>query len=209
MASPVKIKVRTGSKTEDKTTAPAKPATTRKRPTASGQRGAKAAAARRGPSVRDQTGKPDGRSKKSANGAPVRRASKGIDARTEARLLKLVEKAGDRRTKAEAEHKESIDALHDAAREAIEGGVSMAKVADASGISRQWLYKMGDFEGRKGVTNGNGKPAPAKTDATRKAPAKRTSTRKAPAKPAATRRTGTRTRAAAKSTTRTRIRSRA
>jgi hypothetical protein len=30
----------------------------------------------------------------------------------------------------------------------------MAKVSDASGISRQWLYKMGQFAGRN---NGDGR----------------------------------------------------
>ena len=120
---------------------------------------------------------------------PVRRASKGIDARTEARLLKAVEKAGDRRRKAEIEHKESINALHDEAKAAIEGGVSMAKVADASGISRQWLYKMGDFAERDGVTNGSGTKTAAKSATKRTAPAKPAASKRTAAKPASRRRT--------------------
>jgi hypothetical protein len=84
--------------------------------------------------------------------APTRRASRGIDARTEAKALKLVLAAGDRRRKAEIEHKESVNALHAAASDALAAGVSMSKVSDASGISRQWLYKMGEYNERGGAT---------------------------------------------------------
>ena len=96
-------------------------------------------------------------------------------------MLKLVEKMGERRAKAEAEHQEAINSLHEAATEALEAGVSMAKVSDASGISRQWLYKMGDFRGRGNGGNGNGSSKPAAKPAaksTAKTPAKRTSARK-------------------------------
>ena len=48
--------------------------------------------------------------------------------------------------------------------------MSMAKISDASDISRQWLYKMGEFAGRK--PNGNGASAAKAT------PAKRTTARK-------------------------------
>jgi hypothetical protein len=188
---PVKIKVR-GTKTEDKP-APAKRGSTRstkpagrKATTRKGTAPAKRAPAR---------SKPAAAAKTNGNGdGPVRRASKGVDPRTEARLLKAVAKAGERRTKAEIEHKESINALHDAAREAIAEGVSMAKVADESGISRQWLYKMGEFAEREGVTSGNGKTA------TKKAPAKRASGAKATTRPSTrgTRSTGTRRGAASK-----------
>jgi hypothetical protein len=188
---PVKIKV--AGKSEDKpaarkTRSTAKPAASKR----STKRQGTAPAAKRGAARTRTTTRPA----KSNGEGPVRRASKNIDPRTEARLLKAVEKAGDRRRKAEIEHKESINALHDEARLAIEGGVSMAKVADASGISRQWLYKMGDFADREGVTNGSGSKTAAKTATkrtTRTAPAKRTaaaskpaaSRRRAPAKPAA------------------------
>jgi len=193
---PVKIKV-AGKSTDKPAAKPAR--STRKTP-------ARKAPARAS-AKRTERAKPA--AAKSSDG-PVRRASKNVDPRTEARLLKAVAKAGERRKKAEMEHKESINALHDAAREAIIGGVSMAKDADESGISRQWLYKMGDFAEREGVTagngNGNGKTA-AKAPAARRAPAKRTTAKPA----AATRRAPARTRAAAKPAgkTRTRIRSRA
>jgi transposase-like protein len=183
----VKIKTRGAAKSEPKATAKPKP--TRKtagakattRPTTRGKRTAKpkttpakATPAKRGP----------GRPRKPEGAAPVRRDSKGIDAKAEARLLKAVTKAGERRQKAKIEHEESVNALHTAAQEALEGGVSMAKVADSSGISRQWLYKMGDFrqDERGGhqlrATNGNGSDKPVAR-----------STRKTTAKPAAKRAT--------------------
>jgi hypothetical protein len=146
-----------------------------------GAKPAKRAAAK--PAKRASTGRGPGRPRK-AEGEPVtRRASKNIDPRTEARLLKAVEKAGERRAKAEAEHKEAINALHAAAVEAIEEGVTMAKVSDVSGISRQWLYKMGDFADRGGVvttgsTNGGGDGGSRPAKRTAKArPAKRASAR--------------------------------
>jgi DNA-binding phage protein len=119
---------------------------------------AKPAAPKRGP------GRPRKQAETPAPEAgPRRNRTSDIDAKDEAKLIKLVTKAGDRRRQAEEEHKESVNALHAAAQEALEAGVSMAKVADASGISRQWLYKMGTFrpEERGGTqlraNGGNGK----------------------------------------------------
>jgi transposase-like protein len=98
-------------------------------------------------------------------------------------LLAAVTKAGDRRRKAEAEHKASVDALHEAAQAALDGGVPMARVSDASGISRQWLYKMGEFAGRG--ENGSGSKPAAKSavkratsrQSTKSTQSKRTGTR--------------------------------
>jgi len=91
------------------------------------------------------------------------------DDRTMKRLLADVEKAGKLRKKAEEAHKATVNALHDAAKAALEGGVPMARVSEVSGISRQWLYKMGEFAGR-----GNGASAS-------KASARKTSTAKSTA----------------------------
>jgi hypothetical protein len=185
----IKIRARGGAATEPE----AKPKATRKsaakKPAAKRASTRKAAASAAAPKRRGP-----GRPRK-AEGEPVRRNSTGVDPKVEARLLKLVEKAGDRRRKAEIEHKESVNALHDAAQEALAAGVSMAKVSDSSGISRQWLYKMGEFADR---SNGGSTPAkaPAKRAAAKPA-AKRTTTRKTAsktaAKPAARRRTRIRT----------------
>lgn len=173
------------------------------RPTRRGTRKSTTAkpAAKRTPAKRDSTKakaaaapakRGPGRPRKAPDAPVQRRNSTGVDPRTEAKVLKMVEKMGERRAKAEAEHQEAINALHQAAQEALDVGVSMAKVSDASGISRQWLYKMGDFRGRG---NGGSTPAPVKTPA-KKAPAKAKAT---PAK-RTTARKSTTTRQPAKAT---------
>jgi hypothetical protein len=136
----------------------AKPTPTRRDSTT--KTAAKAAPAKRAP------GRPAKRTAETATpsapaAAPQRRNSTGVDPKVEARALKAVKSFGDRRAKAEAEHQEAINALHQAAKEALELGVSMAKVSDASGISRQWLYKMGDFRGR-GSNGASAQPTAAK-----------------------------------------------
>lgn len=138
-----KIKVAGGASTPAKPK-PAKPATRR---TAAKP----AASAKRGPGRPRKAGKP---SPAAAASASRRSSVPKTDDKTMTRLLASVKKAGDRRRKAEEEHKASVDALHEAAQAALDGGVPMARVSDASGISRQWLYKMGEFAGRG--ENGNG-----------------------------------------------------
>jgi len=164
------------------------------RPTTRGKRSttAKATPAKRGP------GRPRKTEAEKAEG--TRRNVTGLaktDPKLEAKLLKAVKAAGDRRRKAEIEHKESVDALYEVAKEALDAEVSMAKVSDASGISRQWLYKMGEFADRdNGTSTSKAKPAPAKRTTARK------STRTATAK----RGTTTKKATAAKPRTRARIR---
>lgn len=175
--APIKIKARgrSAAKSTDEAPKPTRRSSTRKSTSKapakrqSAKRDsttAKAAASKRSP------GRPRKNTSATATAtAPQRRNSTGVDPKVEAKLQKLVEKMGDRRAKAEAEHKEAINALHEAATEALDAGVSMAKVSDWSGISRQWLYKMGDFRGRgNGNGNGSNKPAP-KPAATRKSAA--------------------------------------
>lgn len=163
----------------------AKPSKRRAKPAKRAGTTAKAKPAKRGP----------GRPRK-AEGEPVRRNSTGVDPKVEARLLKAVQAAGDRRRAAKIEHEESVNALYEVAKEALAEGVSMAKVSDASDLSRQWLYKMGEHAGRE---NGGSAPAPVK---------RTTTARKPKAKPAAstgTRRTRSTTRAASKPQRRTRV----
>lgn len=165
MAVKIKARGRQASKpTEDEAPKPvrkrkAKPAAKRQPAKRDSTATASKPAAKRGP------GRPRKQETQDEKAAPVRRNSTGVDPRAEAKALKLVTKMGERRAKAEAEHKESINALHQAATEAMEMGVSMAKVSDASGISRQWLYKMGDFRGRKNGGNGNGETGTSTTKA--------------------------------------------
>lgn len=150
------IKIRTRGASTSEAKPKAKPAKSRP-----AKRGAKAKPAAKAPAKRGP-GRPRKQAGEEAPAKP-RRYSTGVDPKQEAKALKLVEKAGDRRRKAEEEHKEAVSALHEAALEALNIGVSMAKVADASGISRQWLYKMGEYADRgaplragNGSGNGNG-----------------------------------------------------
>jgi hypothetical protein len=113
------------------------------------------------------------------------------DDKTMKKLLTDVQKAGALRKKAEEAHKASVQALYEAATNALNSGVPMAEVSKVSGISRQWLYKMGDFAKR-----GNG--ASAAKASTRKA-----STAKATPAKSTTKRTQSKT---AGKTTRPRIR---
>lgn len=105
------------------------------------------------------------------------------DDRTMKRLLSEVEKAGKLRKKAEEAHKATVQALHEAAQAALEGGVPMARVSDVSGISRQWLYKMGEFAGRGGSNGDSKSGAKATTRPTTRGTRGKASTAKAtPAK---------------------------
>lgn len=179
--APIKIRAR-GASTEQ-AEKPAKPKRGAKaKPAKRASTRAKAKPAKRGP----------GRPRKE-EGAPVRRNSTGVDPKLEARLLKAVQAAGDRRREAKIEHEESVNALYEVAKEALAAGVSMAKVSDASDLSRQWLYKMGEHAGRE-----NGGSAAAPKRAARK-----------PAKPAAastgTRRQRSTTRTASKPQRRSRV----
>lgn len=167
----LKIRVGGASKepakpTRKSTRKPAKPAA---KPAA--KRGSAKPAAKRGP------GRPrnDGAEPKSRRSSVAK-----TDDKTMTKLLAAVEKAGDRRREAEEEHKASVDALHLAAQAALDGGVPMARVSEASGISRQWLYKMGEFAGRSSNGgNGNGGEKKAAVKRTPRQSAK-ASTRPAP-----------------------------
>jgi hypothetical protein len=60
----------------------------------------------------------------------------------------------------------------------------MARVSDASGISRQWLYKMGEFAGRG--ENGSGSKPAAKSAvkrATRQSASKSTQSKRGATRP--------------------------
>jgi hypothetical protein len=196
------VKIRAaGAKPAAKPKAKAKPAAKRSgakattRPTTRGKRTPAAKpVAKRGP------GRPRKTAAEQAEG--TKRNTTGLaktDPKLEAKLLKAVTAAGDRRREAKIEHEESVNALYEVAKEALEAGVSMAKVSDASDISRQWLYKMGEFAGREDG-NGSSKTVAKKTTA-KPAPAKRANARKG----RTTAKRGTKT-TAAKPRTRTRIR---
>jgi hypothetical protein len=142
-----------------------------------------AASAKRGPGRprKNAASKP---SPAAATAASRRSSVPKTDDKTMKTLLSAVTKAGDRRRKAEIEHKASVDALHEAAQAALDGGVPMARVSDASGISRQWLYKMGEFAGRG--ENGSGSKPAAKSAvkrATRQSATKSTQSKRGATRP--------------------------
>ena len=183
----VTIKVPNRTATPDEAPAPPKP---KRSTTGTAKRGpAKGAPTpvKRGP------GRP--RKNPVADEAPVRKAPKPslsgrrssapqTDDKTMKRLLDAVAKAGARRKKAEAEHKASVDALHTVAKAALDGGCPMGRVSESSGISRQWLYKMGEHAGRDNGGNGSGNGEAVVAAAVKSTPTKRTQSKRPAAKAA-------------------------
>lgn len=136
----IKIKPRTTSKPASKPAAKrtsAKPAA--KRGTAATKRNTRS------------TSKPKA---KSAPTGPTRRSSKPQV--SEAQLNKWIKQlyaAGEKLRKTQVAHVEAVDALNDVAQEALAVGVPMKIVHEQTGVSRQWLYKMGQSNKRD-----NGRP---------------------------------------------------
>lgn len=166
----------TGRKTS--TTSKAKPAASRK--TAAKSSGAKATTRSTG---RSTAAKSNGRAKAPGSGTKmsdgrVRRATTD-DQKIINSFIKRLQKAGEKRSVTEQAHKDAVEAVYEITREAMEAGVPTGVITEHSGISRQWLYKMGEHGGRE---NGNGsKPAAKKTAAKprgRKPAAKSTATKK-------------------------------
>lgn len=77
-----------------------------------------------------------------------------IDSKVLNTHVKALKRAGDARRKAEDAHNEAVNDLHAVAQAAIEAEVPMSVISRETGVSRQWLYKMGQFRER---TNGNGR----------------------------------------------------
>jgi len=157
----VKINVR-GSKP------PTKPA---RKPAGKRTAAKPAATAKRGPGRPRKT---EAAPKATTTRKPRASTAMPTDAKSK-KLLNDVAKAGKVRKDLEIKHKASVDALHQAAVAALEAGVPMARVAEVSGISRQWLYKMGEFAGR---SNGDSAPAPTRSRVNTAATAKAAATRK-------------------------------
>lgn len=122
--------------------------------------------------------------------------------KTDPKLLKrhvtALESAGNKRQRAEEMHQEAVEAVHEAAQAALADEVPMTLISEKLGVSRQWLYKMGEFRSR---TNGNGNGRVKKPRATAAASktvsrrnGKTASTRKPAAKKPAAKRSGTRVR---------------
>ena len=67
----------------------------------------------------------------------------------EAELLEILREIGEDRAECEREHKAAVDAMHEVKEEALARGIPMARISELMGVSRQWLYKMGEFAGRE------------------------------------------------------------
>lgn len=105
------------------------------------------------------------------------------DERTLNRFLKQLSTLGEKRAKAEEAHKAAVQAVREAAAEALDAGVPMLMVSTATGISRQWLYKMQETGAES--TNVSGSKSEAKSAVKRTTTAKKTTTKKPARKPAA------------------------
>lgn len=70
--------------------------------------------------------------------------------------------AGKERKDAEKAHDKAVEGVHKAAQAAMKAEVPMSIISAEIGVSRQWLYKMGQFKER---TNGS---QPTATSATRR-----------------------------------------
>lgn len=88
--------------------------------------------------------------KTSAKTAPARKqASTGkADQRTIDAQVKKLTKIGTARKAAEQKHKDLVDQSYEAAQEALAKGVPTGVVASSLQMSRQWLYKIGNYSGR-------------------------------------------------------------
>lgn len=156
------VKIRTGAKrstrSKPKATEPEAKKTTRTRST-----GAKSTAkaktatkpARKAPAAKKTAAKPK-------SSTATRRSSKPqVDQRTLDRHLKAMERTGAKREATKEKWEEAVKATHEAALEALDAGVPMSMVSEATGISRQWLYKL--IEQAQGSTNGKGTKTEAKS----------------------------------------------
>lgn len=114
---------------------------------------------------------------------PTPRAAKPPEGMTAAELRKMVakaEKLGAQRDKTREAWDAAVEEIHEYAAEMLEADVSMAVVSRATGISRQWLYKIAE-KVNGSTTTAKKKPArkpAAKRAATKKPAARRTSTTK-------------------------------
>lgn len=98
-----------------------------------------------------------------------------IDAKVLSTHEKALKRAGDARRKAEEAHNEAVNELHAVAQAALDAEVPMSVVSRTTGVSRQWLYKMGSFRER---TNGNGRKSGRATKAARSTKSSATKTRR-------------------------------
>lgn len=133
------------------------------------------------PAAKPKPAQNNGSAQRIAKDGRVLRVPKDLDPKVMRDFEGQLSEAGSRVKEAKAEHDQAIDDVHTVVSDAQEAGVPMAIIEDVTGISRQWLYKMGQFKGRK-ADNGDAEeaaPAPkpkraaAKGSARKSSPAKR------------------------------------
>ncbi len=64
--------------------------------------------------------------------------------------IKILERVGAEREEAKVAHDEAVEAVYKATKAAMDAGVPTGVISEYAGISRQWLYKMGEHQGRNG-----------------------------------------------------------
>lgn len=137
------------------------------------------------PATRKAAAKPATRAKAAAakptaKKEPVRRRPK-IDPKVLAKFERELKAVGKKRDDSLKAHEAAVEAMFEKVQEAMDNNVPMSVIADSTGVSRQWLYKMSSFKGRE---NGNApakKRAPATKAAAKSAAAKSKPTPKATA----------------------------
>lgn len=64
------------------------------------------------------------------------------------KLLKQLKQQGLSRQKLFDDHRSAVDDSYKLVMKARQAGVPVGKIAEASGLSRQWISKMGSYSGR-------------------------------------------------------------
>ena len=110
--------------------------------------------AKRGTAATKRTSRSTSKPKAKAPTGPTRRSSKPQVSETQLnKWIKQLYSAGDKLRKTQVAHTEAVDNVNDVAQEALAAGVPMKIVHEQTGVSRQWLYKMGQSNKRD-----NGRP---------------------------------------------------
>lgn len=89
-----------------------------------------------------------------------------------AKHVKILEQAGKKRDQALTAHEEAVEGVFKAVQAAIAEEVPMGIIANTVGVSRQWLYKMGEFKDRSNGSKPAAKRATTKKPAAKKGGAK-------------------------------------
>lgn len=73
-----------------------------------------------------------------------------VDQKIVKKHVTALKRAGNARDKAQAAYDESVEEVFSTVQDALGDGVPMSIVSESVGVSRQWLYNMGNHKGRNG-----------------------------------------------------------